>query len=233
MPAHDRITGDYYLDTYTGLQGAGDMFITVGGGQKTVYINGNLVVIGSFTRVESVETYIYDSIITLNADITTVAPFENSGFEISRGTSPTISLVWDEILDWWTFSASHPSRYITQSNNDPSSDTFMMWKILRMIRDDPAPHLGGDIYTDGYEIRSQDPYNIIFTPGWNGLGANTGLQVNHVNSLVANIPYVKNSTVLFAKEPGNGVTGFYVIDKLQRQEELITKRRSQVYALVL
>lgn len=233
MPSYDRITGDYYIDTITGPQGPGDMVITVGGGKKSVTINGNLIVVGTFSKVESVETYIFDPIITLNANVIGIPPFQNSGIEVRRGTSPNISLVWDEGLDWWTFSASHPERYITSSRNDPSDDTFMMWKILRMLRDDPDPHFGGNLYTDGYEYRSQDPYNIIFTPGWNGTRANTGIQINHVDSLVANIPYVPNATIVFAKEPGNGVSGLYIIDKFQRQEELITKRRAQVYSLVL
>lgn len=233
MASYDRLTGDYYIDTLTGPQGDGDMFITVGAGRKTVYINGNLVVIGTFTRVETVDTYIYDNIITLNADIKG-APFENSGLEIGRGTSPNVFLTWDETIDWWTFSASHPNRYVTAKVNDPSNDTFTTYKILRFLRDDPDPHLGGNLFTDGYEIRSQDPFNIILTPGYNQAEqANTGVQVNHVNSLIANIPYVPNATVLFAKEPGNGQTGFYVIDKKQRQEELITKRRAVVYSLVL
>jgi len=232
MASYDRLTGDYYIETLTGPQGPGDIHITVGGGQKTVFINGNLVVIGTFTRVETVDTYIYDNIITLNADITG-APFEDSGLEIGRGTSPNVYLKWNETIDWWEFSASHPNRYVTSTRNDPSNDTFMLYKILRFLRDDPDPHLGGHMYTDGYEIRSQDPYNIIFTPGWNGTAANTGIRINHVNSLVANIPYVQNSTIMFAKEPGNGVTGLYIIDKKQRQEELITKRRAVVYSLVL
>lgn len=232
MASYDRLTGDYYIETLTGPQGPGDIHITVGGGQKTVYINGNLVVIGTFTRVETVDTYIYDNIITLNADITG-APFEDSGLEIGRGTSPNVYLKWNETIDWWEFSASHPNRYVTSTRNDASNDTFMLYKILRFLRDDPDPHLGGHMYTDGYEIRSQDPYNIIFTPGWNGTAANTGIRINHVNSLVANIPYVQNSTIMFAKEPGNGVTGLYIIDKKQRQEELITKRRAVVYSLVL
>ena len=232
MASYDRLTGDYYIETLTGPQGPGDIHITVGGGQKTVFINGNLVVIGTFTRVETVDTYIYDNIITLNADITG-APFEDSGLEIGRGTSPNVYLKWNETIDWWEFSASHPNRYVTSTRNDSSNDTFMLYKILRFLRDDPDPHLGGHMYTDGYEIRSQDPYNIIFTPGWNGTAANTGIQINHVNSLVANIPYVQNSTIMFAKEPGNGVTGLYIIDKKQRQEELITKRRAVVYSLVL
>lgn len=232
MASYDRLTGDYYIETLTGPQGPGDIHITVGGGQKTVFINGNLVVVGTFTRVETVETFIYDNIITLNADITG-APFEDSGLEIGRGTSPNVYFKWNETIDWWEFTASHPNRYVTSTRNDPSNDTFMLYKVLRFLRDDPDPHLGGHFYTDGYEIRSQDPYNIIFTPGWNGTNANTGIQINHVNSLVANIPYVQNSTIMFAKEPGNGVSGLYIIDKKQRQEELVTKRRAVVYSLVL
>lgn len=232
MASYDRLTGDYYIETITGPQGPGDMYITVGGGEKTVFINGNLVVVGGFSRVESVETYVYDPIITLNADANFI-PYENSGVEVRRGTSPNVFVLWDESIDWWTFSASHPSRYVTSTRNDPSDDTFMRWKMLRMLRDDPDPHQGGHLYTDGYEIRSQNPYNIILTPGWNETQANTGIQINHVNSLIADIPYVPSATVLFAKEPGNGQTGFYVVDKFQRHEELITKRRSVVYSLVL
>ena len=232
MATYDRITGDYYIDTLSGPQGIGDIIITVGQGKQNVYINGNLVVSGVFTRVESINTYFYDNFITLNADIN-VAPFQDSGIEVNRGTSPNIYLKWNETIDWWEFSASHPNRYVTSTRNDPSNDTFMFYKILRFLRDDPDPHMGGHFYTDGYEIRSQNPHNIIFTPGWNGTRANTGIQINHVNSLEANIPYVQNSSILFAKEPGNGVTGFYIIDKKQRQEELITKRRALVYSLVL
>jgi len=55
MASYDRLTGDYYIETLTGPQGPGDIHITVGGGQKTVFINGNLVVVGTFTRVETVE----------------------------------------------------------------------------------------------------------------------------------------------------------------------------------
>ena len=232
MASYDRLTGDYYIETLSGPQGPGDIHITVGDGKRNVYVNGNLIVIGTFTRVETVDTFIYDNIITLNADVN-IAPFEDSGLEIARGTSPNIYFKWNETIDWWEFSASHPSRYVTSTRNDPSNDTFTLYKLLRFLRDDADPHLGGHLYSDGYEIRSQDPYNLIFTPGWNGTKANTGIQVNHVNSLVANVSYVQDASVFYGKEPGNGQSGLYVVDKFQRSEELITKRRALIYSLVL
>jgi hypothetical protein len=42
-----------------------------------------------------------DNIITLNSD-EIGTPSQDGGIEIRRGTSPTVSLIWDEANDRWT-----------------------------------------------------------------------------------------------------------------------------------
>lgn len=217
MPSYDRITGDYFLETLRDTSGSANFTITVDEGRGQVLINGNLVVAGVFSRVESVQTLIYDNFITLNADAQGIWPYEDAGIEVARGLLPNVSLTWNEQIDWWQF----------------TNDGYVYWKMLRFIKDDPDPHLGGHLYTDCYEIRSSDPCNIILTPGWTGAEANAAIQITHTYSPTANVAYVEGATVLYGMDVGNGQSGLYITDKKARKEELITKRRALVYSLVL
>jgi len=65
-------------------------------------IDGNLVVTGTTTSVESTNSTLKDNIIVLNqgetgAGVTLV----NAGLEIDRGTEDNAQLVWDEVTDKW------------------------------------------------------------------------------------------------------------------------------------
>jgi hypothetical protein len=45
-----------------------------------------------------------DNIVTINSDLpTNIAPTENAGIEINRGSSPNVALLWNENTDSWTF----------------------------------------------------------------------------------------------------------------------------------
>ena len=66
-------------------------------------ITGNLTVQGTTTTIESNTVSVGDSIIVLNNDFTGVAPSENAGIEIERGTQTNTSLLWNEGTDRWTF----------------------------------------------------------------------------------------------------------------------------------
>jgi hypothetical protein len=87
--------------------GANDL--TLGGATSTVVIPGDLRVDGSTTSVNSNEVNIGDAIIKLNAD-EAGAPSQNAGFEVERGTSANVSLVWDESADRWDFGAAYDVR---------------------------------------------------------------------------------------------------------------------------
>ena len=73
---------------------------------NNVTITGNLTVSGTTTYVNTTTLNIGDNIITLNADLGASAPSENAGFEVMRGTSANVSLLWDETSDYWSFSSN-------------------------------------------------------------------------------------------------------------------------------
>lgn len=64
---------------------------------ETITIQGNLVVNGTTTTINSNEVNIGDSIISLNSDITSsTPPTQDGGFAVKRGTEATVQFVWDE-----------------------------------------------------------------------------------------------------------------------------------------
>lgn len=79
--------------------------LTLGASNSTIVVAGNLTVKGTVTQVDSTEVNIGDAIIKLNANEVGV-PSLNAGFEIERGTSTNVSLIWDESGDRWDFGAS-------------------------------------------------------------------------------------------------------------------------------
>lgn len=69
--------------------------------EETITINGNLIVTGNTTSVNSNEVNIGDSIIKLNSD-EVGTPSQNAGFEVERGTADNVSFLWDETADRFT-----------------------------------------------------------------------------------------------------------------------------------
>jgi hypothetical protein len=75
-------------------------------GNKTfsdnVTVEGNLTVKGEVNFIESNTVNVGDNIITLNADIADdVAPTEDAGIEVKRGTQATTGIYWRETDDKW------------------------------------------------------------------------------------------------------------------------------------
>ena len=64
-------------------------------------INGDLTVSGAVTTTLSETVAIEDNILQLNSN-QTVAPTEDAGFEVVRGSSANVSFLWDETDDVWT-----------------------------------------------------------------------------------------------------------------------------------
>jgi hypothetical protein len=71
----------------------------------TITIQGNLIVTGTTTSINSNEVNIGDAIIKLNAD-ETGTPSQNGGFEVERGLEDNVSFVWDETADRFTTGTS-------------------------------------------------------------------------------------------------------------------------------
>jgi hypothetical protein len=89
---------------------------------ETITINGNLVVTGSTTSVNSTEVNIGDSIIKLNSD-EVGAPSQNAGFEVERGTSTNVSFLWDETADRFT-TVDQPLHVGSVETIVPGTDDF-------------------------------------------------------------------------------------------------------------
>ena len=77
---------------------------TVTFGNMTV--SGNLTVSGITTYINTTTLNVGDNIITLNADHSG-APSQNAGFEVNRGSSTTVSFLWDEANLRWTLGSQN------------------------------------------------------------------------------------------------------------------------------
>jgi|TARA_B110000908_G_scaffold86_1_gene127 hypothetical protein len=107
--------------------------LTLGGALSTVVVAGNLTVKGTVTQVDSTEVNIGDAIIKLNANEVGV-PSQNSGFEVERGTSANVSLLWDESGDRWDFGASYDVRANAFIGDlEGNADTASAWETARKI----------------------------------------------------------------------------------------------------
>ena len=94
----------------------------------SVYVSGNLTISGTATYVNTEDLYVSDNIITLNATYSTGSPFLDAGIEVSRGSSASAALIWDEVTDYWSAGLSGSESIIiteagtglTKTNNELS-----------------------------------------------------------------------------------------------------------------
>ena len=91
-----------------------------GGGQVRVLtqlvVDGDLVVNGTTTTVDSTTVNIADNIITLNSNVTG-APTLNAGIEVNRGNSLTTALRWNESVDKWEATEDGTSYFTIPSTS--------------------------------------------------------------------------------------------------------------------
>ena len=205
MSVTKRISGDYNLVTLNGNVEVATTNFT---------INGNLFVIGTSSKIESTDTYIYDNFITLNAGVSG-APTLNAGIEINRGSSPQAGLRWNESQLVWEI-------------NDGS-----YWRSLSgtKVFDDKDPHLGADLNTNGFAIYCDTGEEItVRTDSTGALNLQTIVKLKQqTTDPAAAIDY----SILYAKPAGAGDTGLYLTNEKKSSEELITRRKALVYSLIL
>jgi hypothetical protein len=67
----------------------------------SVIIQGNLIISGTSTLINTQELEVNDNIITLNANFTGI-PFLDSGIKVERGDEDYSRLIWNEAQDVWT-----------------------------------------------------------------------------------------------------------------------------------
>lgn len=79
---------------------------------QDLLVGGNLTVSGTTTVVHSTEVDVGDRIIKLQADLGAgVAATLDAGFEVNRGSSPLVQLLWNESNDYWTATNAAGTAY--------------------------------------------------------------------------------------------------------------------------
>ncbi len=73
---------------------------------STLNVTGTLTISGNTTIVNAETIKLADNIITLNSNYPVIAPIEDAGIEINRGSSANTYWLWDETNDRWTGGSS-------------------------------------------------------------------------------------------------------------------------------
>jgi len=105
-------------------------------------IAGNLTVSGLTTYANTTNVLLGDNIITLNAEIpSSLAPTENAGIEVNRGSASNVSLVWNETSDKWTATNDGSYFYVLA---DAAVDATQNTNITTVTNTADAAFLAGN-----------------------------------------------------------------------------------------
>ena len=98
------LTSSNASSIYLSITNASSTYLPKSGGSinGSLIIDGNLTVSGSTTYLNVNELNIEDNLIVLNYGISG-SPSLSAGIEIERGTSPNVSIQWNESNDRWEF----------------------------------------------------------------------------------------------------------------------------------
>lgn len=173
----------------------------------TVTINGNLVVVGTTTALESVDTLIVDNFITLASG---QGGLVDAGIEIDRGADPKVGLRWNATMKKW------------QYTNDG-----IVWRTfsITVVEEDKAPRLGGNLFV---QDSSGNDFQITHNPGQ----AVTIGPVVRLPQITSDPAARLGFGTIYARTAQAGDTGFFVTNEKVQAAELITKRKAFIYSLI-
>ena len=98
------LTSSNASSIYLSITNASSIYLPKSGGSinGSLIIDGNLTVSGSTTYLNVNELNIEDNLIVLNYGVSG-SPSLSAGIEVERGTSPNVSIQWNESNDRWEF----------------------------------------------------------------------------------------------------------------------------------
>ena len=103
-------------NTFSIVTSAGSAYEATINQVNDLTITGNLVVSGTTTYINTNQLNIGDNIIALNADLGAVAPTENAGLSVNRGSSANVDFIWNETSDEWTLGNTAVTGYISSTS---------------------------------------------------------------------------------------------------------------------
>jgi hypothetical protein len=178
----------------------------------TLTVNGNLKIVGSVSNVASTNTQVTDNIITLNqGESGAGVSLGYAGIEVDRGSLLKTSIRWNESLDRWE---------LTTDGSTYSAISTTSGAITAVI-DDTNPKLGGNL-----DVLSRTIYSS--TAGIVKFDDNVAIQV----STVAPSATAGYNTI-YAQTPAGGGSGLFITNTSAQEQELVTKTKAIVYALIM
>lgn len=185
-----------------------------------VTIDGDLVVLGETTTVESTTLTVADNEIVLNDGETgNGITAGDAGIAIDRGTAPTVRLRYNDSVDYWEATDDGSVWYPL---NPSLGSTFELVNDL-------TPQLGGDLDVNGFTITSASNGDVTLDADGTGQ-----VILNHELSLEeqATDPAVTAGyNKLYAKDVGSGGSGLYTVNS-QTSDELVSNTQAIIYALI-
>lgn len=206
MPQITRFNGDY---TFEGADTTSNVIVNT----HSLVVAGNLKVTGTTTSVNSTNTQITDNIITLNKGETGYGVTAiYSGIEVDRGLlNQNSSIRWNESLTRWELT-SDGSTYVPITTGGAG---------LPNVKEDTAPQLGGNL-----DVLSR----TIFSSNNEIIKHDTNVAIK--NSTIAP-SYYSGYNVVYAQTPSSGGSGIFITNSTTQQQELVTKTKAIVFALIM
>ena len=118
-----------------------------------VTVGGDLTVSGTTTTINTETLNLADNIIVLNSN-ETLAPTQNSGIEVERGTATNVVLQWNETSDHWEIaSGGTTGRILTTGDegtgNGLDADTVDSLQASQFLRSDADDTTTGTLIVEG------------------------------------------------------------------------------------
>ena len=228
-----RFDGHYKITT-TGT----DSNVTIK--TKDLKVDGNLIVQGTKTEVETTNSTISDNTIVLNSGETGAGiTATTAGIEIERGSATNVTMLYDDSIDSFTFKEG--SSLTKVSGGTPTS----------------ATHLTTKAYVDGVAggvaLTGSTNNTITTVTGANAITGEANLTFDGSTLAVAGATTVSGNittdgllrltqttdpsavsgkSLVYAKAPGGGGTGVYVQAPSGAAQEMVSKSKAIVYGLI-
>jgi hypothetical protein len=178
-------------------------------------IAGNLTVSGLTTYANTTSVQLGDNIITLNAEIpTSLAPTENAGFEINRGSAANVSLLWNEANDKWTATNDGTNYFVladaavndTQNTNITSvtnTATAVFTKANNSLDRTTGGSISGSIGVTGNVYAG----NVIANSGFTSTGGASKLTLTDIGLVTIDVAGVQTKFGAAGIESSPGIFG--------------------------
>lgn len=225
----------------------------------TIVIDGNLTVSGSTTSVETTNSTIKDNVIVLNEGETGAGiTATTSGIEIERGSETNVSIVYDDSVDAFRVLEGAGLTNIRVASPTDNADAATKQYVDTAVggvslttggsdtsvQFNDSGSLGGDsnFTYDGFNLNIGDTTVNSGSVHTNSTNSDLEIYANGTGTIYTrSVVKMENETSdpssvtghnqLYAKTPGSGGTGLYVVNDTA-SGELVSKSKAIVFGII-